>query len=567
MGEGGARGGFHLLAEADVFAPVSFDSLPKPLVDAVARADWSSVRGELEQIMDGLSTDGKFGRALLQLVRQLPIGLDPVFDRYRAAVAIDHGDWDDLRRCLDGAPFQAAELVMFREALLKSVDRFSGKPTTSPAEAPFLAYEFELTGRSGWYRQWARRLPTFDSRSRISRPDVPAGRHFRYRALHQAVLLAVGEAHSGSLQTASALAREGRRLGDVGEPLRDMAEDLEQLILVAMGEGTAQLSLRIGERTASVQGMSPLGTLEWLMHVMPFLSLLPGGWLSAGAQQMQRIATRLGSPKAQLQADAWVVASQVASSEPPPTRTDLPAVLALARRADPGLRVLPELLSALVTRRYTSFQEVDRLARSVGNVWAQVAALAWMAALDPSPRVVRNLLRLTNATGWRRPILVPAPVLADAVLGMVATGARGQAILEMALASGRSTTAVEVAERHAADKSVAQRVRLAAVEALARIGTTHARRALMEISRDSEIGKFARVWIAKPVRNAGLSDREIQVLDLAGHGLTNREIAARLNLSHHTVARHLTNARDKLGAVNRADAAVRLGRITAERDQ
>lgn len=566
MGEGETRGGYHLLTQTDVFAPVPFDSLPQTLVHAVACADWPTVRAELELVMDGLSTDGRFGRALLQLVRQLPIGLDPVFDRFRAAVAIDHGDWDDLRRCLGGAPFQAAELVMFREALLKSVDRFSGSPTTSPAEAPFLAYEFELTARSGWYRQWARRLPTFDARSRISRPDVPAGRHFRYRALHQAVLLAVGEAHAGSLHTASALAREGKRLGDDGEPLRDMADDLGQLILVAMGEGSGDVNLRIGERTASPNGMSPLGTLEWLMHVMPFLSLLPAGWLVAGAQQMQRISNRLGSPKAQLQADAWVVAAQVSSSESP-MRTDLLAVLAHSRRADAGLRVLPELLNAIASRRYTSFEEANRLARSVGNVWAQVTSLAWMAALDPSPRVARNLLRLVDVTGWRRPILVPAPVLADAVLGMVATGARGQAILEMALASGRTTTAVEVAERHATDKSATEQLRLAGVEALARVGTTHARRALSEISRDSDIGKFARVAIAKPIRNAGLTDREVQVLDLAGQGLTNREIAARLSLSHHTIARHLSNSRDKLGAVNRADAAVRLGRITGQSER
>jgi DNA-binding NarL/FixJ family response regulator len=54
-----------------------------------------------------------------------------------------------------------------------------------------------------------------------------------------------------------------------------------------------------------------------------------------------------------------------------------------------------------------------------------------------------------------------------------------------------------------------------------------------------------------------LSERELEVVDLARHGLTNRAIAERLSLSPHTVARHLANARVKLGAANRAEAAAK----------
>ena len=50
----------------------------------------------------------------------------------------------------------------------------------------------------------------------------------------------------------------------------------------------------------------------------------------------------------------------------------------------------------------------------------------------------------------------------------------------------------------------------------------------------------------------------MEVVDLAGRGLTNREIGERLSLSRHTVARHLANACAKLGAENRAEAAVRV---------
>ena len=43
----------------------------------------------------------------------------------------------------------------------------------------------------------------------------------------------------------------------------------------------------------------------------------------------------------------------------------------------------------------------------------------------------------------------------------------------------------------------------------------------------------------------------------ASEGLTNQQIAERLSLSPHTIARHVANARAKLGAANRAEAAAK----------
>jgi DNA-binding NarL/FixJ family response regulator len=51
-----------------------------------------------------------------------------------------------------------------------------------------------------------------------------------------------------------------------------------------------------------------------------------------------------------------------------------------------------------------------------------------------------------------------------------------------------------------------------------------------------------------------LSAREIQVLGLVATGKTNREIAAELVLSEHTVRRHLQNIYTKLGLSSRAAA-------------
>ena len=52
-----------------------------------------------------------------------------------------------------------------------------------------------------------------------------------------------------------------------------------------------------------------------------------------------------------------------------------------------------------------------------------------------------------------------------------------------------------------------------------------------------------------------LSDREIEVLRHVAEGLSNKEIASTLEISSHTVARHVTNIMRKLDAANRAQAA------------
>ena len=56
-----------------------------------------------------------------------------------------------------------------------------------------------------------------------------------------------------------------------------------------------------------------------------------------------------------------------------------------------------------------------------------------------------------------------------------------------------------------------------------------------------------------------LTDRERQVLRMAGDGLTNAEIAARVHLSEGTVRNYLSEAMRKLDATNRT-AAARLAR-------
>jgi DNA-binding NarL/FixJ family response regulator len=59
----------------------------------------------------------------------------------------------------------------------------------------------------------------------------------------------------------------------------------------------------------------------------------------------------------------------------------------------------------------------------------------------------------------------------------------------------------------------------------------------------------------------GLSQREQEVLKLVATGATNREIAAQLHLSPHTVKEHTSALYRKLEARNRADAVQRAQRM------
>lgn len=58
-----------------------------------------------------------------------------------------------------------------------------------------------------------------------------------------------------------------------------------------------------------------------------------------------------------------------------------------------------------------------------------------------------------------------------------------------------------------------------------------------------------------PTRRLPLSEREYQVLRHVAAGDTNKEIARSLNLSLHTVKRHVANILNKLGVDSRVQAA------------
>lgn len=295
-----------------------------------------------------------------------------------------------------------------------------------------------------------------------------------------------------------------------------------------------------------------------ISYLLPLLALREDESLRWSAELLGYISSRLASPRWQLQADAWRIAADV-REDASGRVTELAGLAARSRRATPGLKALPTFLVGFAQRKYDSFEEAERLARRSGNVWLQVSALTWMTALDPRARAAHRLRVLLDLTGWRRPILVPSEVAADAALGLTSLGERSEAILELALTADRPNVTTELVGRYVDDAEAALATRLAAVDTLGRVGTTHAREILARLAqRKDEIGRAAIRTAERP--GIGLSEREIEVLTMAGEGMTNRQIGEKLFLSPHTIARHLANARTKMGAGNRAEAAVLLRR-------
>ena len=71
-----------------------------------------------------------------------------------------------------------------------------------------------------------------------------------------------------------------------------------------------------------------------------------------------------------------------------------------------------------------------------------------------------------------------------------------------------------------------------------------------QISQTPNLGSEARRLEA-----VGLTPRELEVVDLLGTGLSNKEIATRLNIAVHTVKSHVHNTLEKLALSSRLEVA------------
>ena len=62
-------------------------------------------------------------------------------------------------------------------------------------------------------------------------------------------------------------------------------------------------------------------------------------------------------------------------------------------------------------------------------------------------------------------------------------------------------------------------------------------------------------WIEEREGRSGLSGREIEILEMVSRGLTNKEIARILQISHYTVRNHINHISAKLQVADRTEAA------------
>jgi DNA-binding NarL/FixJ family response regulator len=76
---------------------------------------------------------------------------------------------------------------------------------------------------------------------------------------------------------------------------------------------------------------------------------------------------------------------------------------------------------------------------------------------------------------------------------------------------------------------------------------------VLQALNNRETGNGATQDLVQP-----LTEREIEILQLLAYGLTNKQIAARLKISAHTVKFHVSSIFSKLGITNRVEA-VNLG--------
>ena len=119
-------------------------------------------------------------------------------------------------------------------------------------------------------------------------------------------------------------------------------------------------------------------------------------------------------------------------------------------------------------------------------------------------------------------------------------------ILGDALPRGWALRAVRAGARAVLPRTASADAIVAAVEAAAA--------GLVVLPADALVGAPQATAAGGTAAPTALTAREAQILALLAEGLVNKEIAARLGISRHTVKTHLAALFHKLGVTTRAEA-------------
>jgi DNA-binding NarL/FixJ family response regulator len=185
---------------------------------------------------------------------------------------------------------------------------------------------------------------------------------------------------------------------------------------------------------------------------------------------------------------------------------------------------------SLVRRGFRRLLEDDPAIAVVGEASDGDEAIRLAAELKPRVIVMDCAMSRTNGLGATRQILADAPDVAVLMLSMHSEGT----LVRQALDAGARGYIL----KNALDLDLAGAVKRAAAG---------------ETVIDPTVERAATL---KGERHHGLTPRELEVLQLICDGLSNREIATKLDLSVNTVAVHRANIMNTLGVHKTAELVV-----------
>jgi len=189
-----------------------------------------------------------------------------------------------------------------------------------------------------------------------------------------------------------------------------------------------------------------------------------------------------------------------------------------------------------------------------------VAVLARTAAGDP-PGAAAALDELRDIAGRVGTVPLRAAVASAEAAVLSAAGEHAAACARLDEAATLYEDCRAPFEGGRARLALARELRASGRPQAATMQARAARTVFEELGADRdalEAGAFLKAGEAKPrAQSSGcrpLTSREIEVLRLVAQGLSDREVAARLELSEHTIHRHITNILTKTGLPSRTAA-------------
>ncbi len=503
------------------------------------------------------------------------------------ADALTPEDWDALSDaawwlCRVGESIDARQRAYVGHAAARA-DRAAG------ASAWMIFYEHHLAGRSATAAGWL-------ARARRHLDRVPECPERAYLALAGVFLAQERGDLEAALACASTMAVIAQRCGS--SDLCAMAQMCQGSLLIASGDTGAGMALvdeamcavLAGELSALFTGWiyclalppcieaADLGRAgEWTEAAMAWCASLPAGtpfhgicrvhraevlhlrgsWAEA-AVEAGRACVELLEYDPRVAAEAFYLAGEIQRLRGDSGRAEESFRRAheLGRDPQPGLALLrlgqgraevaaAALRAALADKVTTTTVVRARL------LSAQVEVELALDGLDQA-RAARDELDTIAADSGAELLRAMAGVARGAV--QLATGDAAGALSEL---RGARALWLQLGLPH-----LAAQTRMLIAAASRAVGDSDgaclelgaAKATFDKLGATAESRRAAALLDTSMARPGGLTSREVEVLRLVAAGRTNRGIAAALDVSEHTVARHLNNIFAKLGVSSRASA-------------